>query len=59
MIWGKTTSEKLTTVYSVSQRFAWFPVQLTDGQWVWWERVWKHSWSSYISNGYRYEQVKN
>ena len=56
MIWGKITSEKCETIYSVSKRFAWHPIQLTDGQWVWWEYVWKHSWASYLSSGYRYER---
>lgn len=58
MIWGMTNSEKYTTIYSVGQRFAWYPVRLTDGQWVWWEYVRVHSWHSHITNGHRYERVK-
>lgn len=61
MIWGKTTREKYETIYSVSQKFIWFPIQLTNGQWVWWEYVWKHScrYSSNrrLSNSYRYERM--
>lgn len=58
MIWGKTTSEKLITIYSVNQWFVWRPVQLKNGRWIWWEYVWKHSWSSYFDSGYHYERYK-
>ena len=58
MIWGKTTKEKLTQYYSVGKWFAWRPVQLEDGRWVWWEYVWCHSWRKKYNGdaGYRYER---
>lgn len=54
MIWGKTTKEKHEKVYSVHFWFAWYPVQLDDGRWAWWEHVarirccgWDGNWWSY------------
>ena len=42
MKWGKTIEEKnykyWTKVYR-NKWFAWFPVQLNNGCWVWWEYV--------------------
>lgn len=58
MIWGRTTTEKFTKIYSVGKKFAWLPVQLKDGRWIWWEYVWKHSWTTayWGDNGYHYER---
>lgn len=40
MIWGKTTEEQLK-VYHKHKWFAWYPVTLDDGRWVWWEWIWE------------------
>ena len=56
MIWGKTTSEKIAEIYSVSKWFAWYPIQLKDGRWIWWEYVWLHKCRSYLTGtNYHYE----
>lgn len=41
MIWGKTTEQKLERIYSFHKWFAWYPVELENGQWCWWEYVWQ------------------
>ncbi len=34
MIWGRKQGEIRTYIW-----FAWYPVYLDDGRWVWWEKV--------------------
>lgn len=40
MIWGKTI-EKQLWMYRRHKWFAWYPVKLNDGRWVWWEIIWQ------------------
>ena len=40
MIWGKTTYEQLWE-YRRHKWFAWYPVTLDNGRWVWWEYIWR------------------
>jgi|LULE01.1.fsa_nt_gb hypothetical protein len=36
MIWGRTTAERRAAAEEWTTRFAWFPVRLWDGRWIWW-----------------------
>jgi len=49
MIWGKTTEEQLWE-YRKHKWFAWYPVALDNGQWVWWEWIWRQK-ESQIRDG--------
>lgn len=57
MIWGKFTKEEKEGSGSLCQWFAWHPVRLRDGRWVWWETVWLHEWTSqsFGGRGHHYE----
>lgn len=56
MIWGN--KRKQECMGSVCQWFAWHPVRLRDGRWVWWETVWLHEWTTKAGDiGRHYEQI--
>jgi len=57
MIWGMTNKQKGETIYSQKKWFAWRPVKLKDGQWVWWEYVWIMSERNYWHSAYHYESI--
>jgi len=40
MIWGKTNTQRLA-IYEKHKWFAWYPVKLNDGRWIWWEWTWQ------------------
>ena len=40
MIWGETTEQKLW-VYKLHAWFAWHPVKLNNGRWVWLQWIWR------------------
>ena len=58
MIWGKTFKQKRIERIAVNARwFAWKPVQLNDGRWIWWTRLqrvyrdnWGGPWYDYFVN---------
>ena len=57
MIWG--TKRKLENMGSICIWFAWHPVRLRDGRWIWWERVWWHEWTKEVGDiGHCYTQYK-
>ncbi len=42
MIWGRTTEEKKAAkrkLHLSRIKFIWFPDQMEDGRWIWWEWV--------------------
>jgi hypothetical protein len=39
MIWGETNTEHCIRVLNPSNWYAWRPVRLDSGQWVWFETV--------------------
>lgn len=44
MIWGKTKTEKLKQklwVYKLHAWFAWRPVKLDNGRWIWLQWIWQ------------------
>ena len=41
MIWGETTKEMLNRVFGKHKWFAYRPVKLKDGRWVWWQLIYK------------------
>ena len=56
MIWGKTNKEKEDWQKKKdSHWFVWYPIQLVDGRWVWWEFVIRESWCSWDGSYYEYK----
>lgn len=44
MIWGETTKQKLerkSWVYGLHAWFAWYPVKLDNGRWIWLQWIWQ------------------
>lgn len=40
MIFGRTYSNKKSMkIHKNDIWFAWYPIQLEDGRWVWWQKV--------------------
>lgn len=57
MIFGKSNEEmnqKRDRYYKERKWFAWHPVRLVNGCWVWLEYVWKN-YSSACGGGWRYD----
>jgi len=53
MIWGKKHEDKYDP-FEPHEWFAWRPVQLMDGRWIWWERIMRHKYLGRDSTGVEY-----
>jgi len=40
MIVGRSVEDRLAHRRAWKRRFAWVPVRLFDGRWLWWRRYW-------------------
>jgi len=60
MIWGKTHQERdLKNPFMYAQKwFAWRPVQLNSGRWVWLQKIYYKCWASWASDGTVYALTK-
>ena len=38
---GETAEQENARLNDWHKWFAWYPVQLKSGQWVWWENLWR------------------
>jgi len=52
---GETEKQRLAREFEWHKRFAWFPLQMSDGTWVWLENVErkKNRWAVYVTWQYR------
>ncbi len=63
MIFGKKNphieEQKKINDATVYNWFAWRPMHLQDGRWVWWQPIWREYWSSRCNCGHNYYLSKN
>lgn len=60
MIWGKTDEEQKNIEKAKDARwFAWHPVKLKNGRWVWLERVARTLWGCWDGGYYEYKEISN
>ncbi len=62
MIWGRTYAKSKYDEESKwpegKNWYAWYPVILSDGRWIWREWIWREYWSSWGDGGYDYYEDK-
>jgi len=46
MIWGTSYKKRDAELNKITSCFAWFPIRLESGRWVWLQRVKCHYWTS-------------
>lgn len=64
MKWGKTYAQRHDALMKKREghiRFAWWPLRLFTGRWVWWEPVWAkwiHYHGCFGGGGWIYEELR-